>query len=108
MERKRTGRRKRSAFVPSVVFTTAVVGVVPACVVACGNGGGGGGPVLTVACSYAQCGVAAVAYVGYDSGSDASKDGASDAPHDAAPDGADGSDAPSFEGGVADAAFGSG
>lgn len=105
MERRRAGKRKKSAFVPSVVFTTAVVGVVPACVAGC-TGGPGPGPVITVACS--MCGVAAVAYVGYDSGSDA-KDGASDAAGDAAPDGTGPADAPSDTIlGVADTGFGSG
>jgi|SRR5579859_1304002 len=106
MHRRRANEKKTrsSAFVPSVVFTTAVIGVVPACVVGCSNGDGR--TVLTVACSY--CGVAAVAYVGYDAGHDGS-DAAGDAPEggatgDAPGDGTVG-DAPL---GVADAAFGSG
>ena len=41
-------RRVRTRFVPSVVFSTAAAGVVPAIVGACGSGSGGG-PILTVA-----------------------------------------------------------
>jgi hypothetical protein len=35
---KKKKRSKRTAFVPTVVFGTAVLGVVPACVVGCGGG----------------------------------------------------------------------
>ena len=92
--------RKKTAFVPSVVFGTVVVGVVPACVVsACG------GTTLAPADASSDvsndmitadvaatcfgpnspscppcCGVAAVAYMGFDA-SDAT-DAADDAPTD--------------------------
>ena len=35
-------KRKRTAFVPRLVFRIAMAGVVPACVAACGSSGGGG------------------------------------------------------------------
>jgi hypothetical protein len=48
-------RKRRTHFVPKVVYRTAFAGVVPICVAgtACGGGSGGtdSGPVLTVACS---------------------------------------------------------
>jgi len=40
---KRTNKRRKTAFVPRVIFATAMVGggVVPACVAACGGPGNG-------------------------------------------------------------------
>jgi hypothetical protein len=35
-------KRRRSNFVPRLLFRAAFVGVVPACVAACGSSGGGG------------------------------------------------------------------
>ncbi len=91
--------RRKTSFVPSVIFGTAVAGVVPAVVAACGSGGGG--QTLTVACAGYQCGVAAVAYVGFDSGD------AHDAPSDRTGDARDATDAPEeMQLGVADVGFG--
>jgi len=106
----RRRRSRKSAFVPSVVFTTAVAGVIPVCAVACGSGGSVKQVQGVAMCAYSNCGVAAVAYMGFDSGEDsgdAGGDGAADAPADGATDSS--SDAPR-DGmlGVADAGFGSG
>jgi hypothetical protein len=59
-------RKRRTHFVPKVVYRTAFAGVVPLCVAgtACGGGGSGGmdsGQVLTVACS-GFCGVGVAAF----------------------------------------------
>jgi hypothetical protein len=82
-ERRTKNTKKRSAFVPSVVFTTAVAGVVPACVLACGSGGSTTQNLPSVACVGYSCGVAAVAYMGFDSGRDSTADAPADAPGDA-------------------------
>jgi hypothetical protein len=77
-----TRTRKKTHFVPKVVYRTAFVGVVPVCVAgtACGGGSTSGGDAamnLTVACS-GFCGVAMQAFT--DAGdatgnlSDAAKD----------------------------------
>jgi hypothetical protein len=97
--------RKKTAFVPSVVFGTVVVGVIPACVLsACGgstvsppsdassdvaNDFALGvaqtcfGPNSPPACPPC-CGVAAVAYMGFDASdaNDAAADGPADSPTD--------------------------
>ena len=89
---------KRTSFVPRIVFATAVAGVVPAVGVACG---GGGTSTNTVACSFMQCGVAAVAYMGFDASD------AHDAPGDRTGDARDATDAPEeMMLGVADTGFG--
>lgn len=92
--------RKKTAFVPSVVFGTVVVGVIPACVVSsCGgstvspadaasdapNDSMGTAEVANVCFGPNStcppcCGVAAVAYMGFDSGD--ANDAAADAPTD--------------------------
>jgi hypothetical protein len=77
--------RKKTAFVPSVVFSTVVVGVIPACVLS-SCGGSTASPAdassdapndmmftgdVADTCFGANppsCGVAAVAYMGFDSG----------------------------------------
>jgi hypothetical protein len=79
----RTPARKKTHFVPKVVYRTAFVGVVPVCVAgaACGGGSSSGdaGMNLSVACS-SFCGVAQQAFT--DAGdaplvpSDATSDGA--------------------------------
>jgi hypothetical protein len=95
--------RKKTAFVPTVVFSTVVVGVIPACVV---SSCGGSTVSPSDASSDAQndvtadgvastcfgpnatcppcCGVAAVAYMAFDSGdaNDAAADGPTDSPAD--------------------------
>lgn len=98
--------RKKTAFVPTVVFSTVVVGVIPACVVSsCGgstaspadasssdapNDVMGQGDVAAVCFGPNSpgcppcCGVAAVAYMAFDSGdaNDAAADGPTDSPAD--------------------------
>jgi hypothetical protein len=86
MERKGKKPKRKTAFVPSVVFTTAIAGVVPACVIGCGNGGSGGTLPSVAGCGYGtpagNCPtVAAVGYCAYCDGGDA------DAPSEAQPDG---------------------
>jgi len=49
-------RKKRTAFVPTVVFGTVVIGVVPACALSCG--GTASGPVSADAATDALLGVA--------------------------------------------------
>jgi hypothetical protein len=98
-------RKKKTAFVPSVVFGTVVVGVIPACVVSCGgstvspadaSSDAPNDTMLTadgvaVTCFGPNspgcppcCGVAAVAYMAFDSGdaNDAAADGPTDSPVD--------------------------
>jgi hypothetical protein len=97
--------RKKTAFVPSVVFGTVVVGVIPACVLSCGGStvspadassdatnDGITADGVAVTCFGPNspscppcCGVAAVAYMGFDSGdaTDAAADGPTDSPADA-------------------------
>jgi hypothetical protein len=98
--------RKKTAFVPSVVFGTVVVGVIPACVVSsCGgstvspadaSSDAPNDTMLTADGVAATCfgpnspgcppccGVAAVAYMAFDSGdaADAAADGPTDSPAD--------------------------
>jgi len=90
--------RKKTAFVPSVVFGTVVVGVIPACVVSsCGgstvapadassdaSSEGIGADGVAATCFGPNspscppcCGVAAVAYMGFDA-----SDGPTDSPAD--------------------------
>jgi hypothetical protein len=59
----KTPARKKTHFVPRVVYRTAFVGVVPVCVAgtACGSGGSSGADAATVACS-GFCGVAQQAF----------------------------------------------
>lgn len=104
MPKARTKARRKTAFVPSVVFSTVVVGVVPACVVsACGGttmaqrDAGSDAPSEAVGASEVAsvcfgedattcppcCSVGAVAYTAFDSGPDADAgDAAADAPAD--------------------------
>jgi hypothetical protein len=74
--------RKRTHFVPKVVYRTAFAGVVPICVAgtACGGGSSGGdsGPTLTVACSF--CGGVGVA--AFTDAGDAARDAPVDATGD--------------------------
>jgi hypothetical protein len=104
MDSKRKKLKRKTAFVPSVVFTTAVAGVVPACVVGCSSTGSGGPSVS--GCAYGNVNncatVAAVGYVAFDAGdggdgdatseaqpdvaTEAGDDGAGDAPVDTRPD----------------------
>jgi hypothetical protein len=116
VEPKRKKPQRKTAFVPSVVFTTAVAGVVPACVVGCSNGGGGTTPPSVAYCAYAgsngNCAtVAAVGYVAFDAGDGGEGDAPSEAHADVATGDAagDASDA-SQDGGfaVADVGFGGG
>jgi hypothetical protein len=70
-------QRRGTAFVPSVVFGTAVLGVIPACAMGCSSGSTKGNPMVGVAmvgyCPEAGCpGVAAIGFdAGLDGGSDA-------------------------------------
>lgn len=94
-------RKKKTAFVPSVVFGTVVVGVIPACVVSsCGGStvspadASSDAPNDTMLTADVAatcfgpnspscppcCGVAAVAYMAFDSGD--ANDAAADAPAD--------------------------
>jgi len=101
--------RKKTAFVPSVVFGTVVVGVIPACVVS-SCGGSTASPAdassdaptdaihmgdVAATCFGPNspgcppcCGVAAVAYMAFDSGdaNDAAADAPTDSPAEAQPD----------------------
>lgn len=90
MQSKRKKPKSKTAFVPSVVFTTAIAGVVPACVIGCSNSSGGTLPPGVANCAYAgnsaNCPtVAAVGYCafcdgGRDATTEAQADGATDAP----------------------------
>jgi hypothetical protein len=92
--------RKKTSFVPTVVFGTVVVGVIPACVVS-SCGGSTVSPSsdaqsdvtadgVAATCFGPNptcppcCGVAAVAYMAFDSGdaNDAAADGPTDSPAD--------------------------
>jgi hypothetical protein len=102
-------RRKASAFVPSVVFSTAFVGVVPACVVACGSDSS---PAPDSGIQFA---VAAVGYCGFCDSGMGGKDGTGDAPSESSDDASDGAGEGSSDGSgnwpevsVADSGFGSG
>lgn len=87
MEPKRKKPKRKTAFVPSVVFTTAIAGVVPACVVGCGNNGSGGTTPPGVAnCAFTgTCPtVAAVGYCAFcDGGRDATTEAQADVGTDA-------------------------
>ncbi len=87
MEPKRKKPKRKTAFVPSVVFTTAIAGVVPACVVGCGNNGSGGTTPPGVAnCAFTgNCPtVAAVGYCAFcDGGRDATTEAQADVVTDA-------------------------
>lgn len=128
-------RKKKTAFVPSVVFGTVVAGVIPACVAA-----SGGGTTVSPADASSDapndsfltadvadtcfgsnqtcppcCGVAAVAYMAFDSGDANDADGPTDAPPQwggdvadvgfADVDGGDGGDGSHGGFGVADVGF---
>jgi hypothetical protein len=99
-------RSKRTAFVPTVVFGTAVLGVVPACASGCGgsstgsatDGSTGHDVTFAVAATVFACGfcdgpIPTVAAIGFDSGGEAGSDAGS----------SDGGDAAIFA--VADVAF---
>lgn len=82
--RKNKKPKRRTAFVPSVVFTTAIVGVVPACVVGCGNNGSGGTTPPGVAnCAFTGT-CPTVAAVGYCAFCDGGRDATTEAQADAA------------------------
>jgi len=74
-----TRKRSKSAFVPRLLVRTAIVGVIPACAVACG-GSEKTGSSADAAPETGQLGVAAVAYQAYDA---AGIDGGADATPDA-------------------------
>jgi len=83
--------RKKTAFVPSVVFGTVVLGVVPACALSCGGTTGPSDASADAprdACTVADVGFPGVAAVGFcafcDGGVDAN-DSAADAPKDGTP-----------------------
>jgi hypothetical protein len=103
-------RRKASAFVPSVVFGTAFVGVVPACVVACGSDTSSTPP------DAAMFAVAAVGYCAFCDGGPDRKGGGGDAPSESSDGAGDGAgddsmgsgDAVDVFVGVADTGFGGG
>jgi hypothetical protein len=92
-------RSKRTAFVPTVVFGTAVLGVIPACATGCGgqssttgnvkDGSTGNDVAFYVAavgyCAFCDGGGLTVAAIGFDSGLDAGTQGS-----DAASDGGSG------------------
>jgi hypothetical protein len=89
--------RKKTAFVPSVVFGTVVLGVVPACALSCGGSTATGstdassdapaGDVLNGVAADAFPGVAAVGFCAFcDANSGADAGDASDAPADVQPD----------------------
>jgi hypothetical protein len=91
-------RIKRTAFVPTVVFGTAVLGVIPACATGCGGQSSTTGTVkdgstsdvtFYVAavgyCAFCDGGGPTVAAIGFDAGLDAGSGGS-----DAASDGANG------------------
>lgn len=116
MQPGRKKPKRKTAFVPSVVFTTAVVGVIPACVVGCSSSGSGGTLPSVAACGYGtptgNCPtVAAVGYVAFDAGDGGDGDApsfiqpdvATDAPE--AGDGAAGDASPDAPFSVADAGF---
>jgi hypothetical protein len=96
MDPKRKKPKRRTAFVPSVVFTTAVAGVVPACVVGCGNGSGGTTGPSVANCAYAgNCAtVAAVGYAAFDGGDGGDSDAPSEAHADVTTDASEAGDAP--------------
>jgi hypothetical protein len=92
VEPKRKKSTRKTAFVPGVVFTTAVAGVVPACVIGCSsNGSGGTTPPGVANCAFAgnsgNCAtVAAVGYVAFDAGDGGHSDAPSEAQADVATD----------------------
>jgi hypothetical protein len=99
-------RSKRTAFVPTVVFGTAVLGVVPACAIGCGGQSSTTGSVndagrdvtfsvaaTVFACAFCDGPVLTVAAIGFDSGGEAGSEAGSN----------DGGDAAIFA--VADVAF---
>jgi hypothetical protein len=103
MAKKARKNKRGTAFVPTIVFSTSVLGVVPACAIGCGGTTSSGTSTVDGSADAARdvfFGVAAVAYcaysnpncwtvvaVGFDSGlgdvsdaeSDAAKDGGTDA-----------------------------
>jgi hypothetical protein len=90
-------RGKRTAFVPTVVFGTAVLGVIPACAIGCGGSSsttvkdGSTGPDVTFAvaatvfaCGFCDGPILTVAAIGFDSGSEAGSEAGSSDGGDAA------------------------
>ncbi len=65
-----TKKVRKSAFVPRVLVRTAIVGVIPACAVACGSSTENSAPAADAGRDAGFQGVAAVAYQAYDSGLD--------------------------------------
>ncbi len=90
-------RSRRTAFVPTVVFGTAVMGVIPACAMGCGgqsstsstssNDAAADHQVFTVAavgyCAFCDSGYLTVAAIGFDAGKDAATDSSTDSGSDA-------------------------
>lgn len=79
---------RKSAFVPRMLIRTALVGVIPACALACG-GSDTTGPTTTgtdsgsdAAKDTSPFGVAAVAYPAYETGTDTRSDGPTDSKSD--------------------------
>ena len=62
-----TKRIRRSAFVPRLIVKTAIVGVIPACAVACGSSDQPA-PTADAGVDAPFLGVAAVAYPAYEAG----------------------------------------
>jgi hypothetical protein len=60
-------RTRRSAFVPRLIVKTAIVGVIPACALACGSSDTPA-PTVDAAPDSLPFGVAAVAYPAYEAG----------------------------------------
>jgi hypothetical protein len=78
--------RRRSAFVPRVIFGTVFVGVIPACAVSCGGDDSTTGNTQTGAGGQQAMGVAVVGFSGYQNsvaaigfGGGGSRDASSDA-----------------------------
>jgi hypothetical protein len=63
----RATKSRKSAFVPRVLVRTAIVGVIPACAVACGNSSEPSMSVADAGHDAGFLGVAAVAFQAYDS-----------------------------------------
>lgn len=87
-----TKKLRKSAFVPRVLVRTAIVGVIPACALACGGSTESSTPIADAGHDAGFLGVAAVAFQAYDSAvpdamDSSSESGAPDASGDSAPNG---------------------
>jgi hypothetical protein len=81
-EKRPRKRGRRTSFVPSVIFGTAALGVIPACALGCGGGSSTKTyPMVGVAivgyCPDSGC--PAVAVVGFDAGLDSGSEAGSEA-----------------------------